>query len=181
MNKVILIVVLSGPNVAVLAHSQDNITQQATLSSAHSPAEAAYQTSTTPQPTHGPEVSCSRGPINSQAADSWWNAMSINRSVIWASGVESRQQRNMSRPFFPNSTAVVSSTPTAERVPSAHLGQISSVSNGNPPESSPLVPSPSEKQQTNSTLFTGGGRRQLTTTAVSGAAVLLSFIWFLWQ
>jgi hypothetical protein len=55
------------------------------------------------------------------------------------------------------------------------------VSNGNPPESSPLVPTPSGKQQTNSTLFTGGGRQQLTTTAVSGAAVLLCFLWFLWQ
>jgi hypothetical protein len=66
--------------------------------------------------------------------------MSNNQWVIWASGVGSRQ-KNMSRPFSPNSTAAVSSTPSPStaRVPSVHLGQISSASNIKTAQSRPLV------------------------------------------
>jgi hypothetical protein len=181
MNKLILTVVLFGSNMAVLAYSQDNTTQQARLYSSHGPAEAEYQTCAPSQPIHGSTISLARVPMSSKGPDSLWAAMSIYQSVIWASGIGSRPQNNLSRPFFPNATVAVASTPSAARISSANLGSVSSALDIKTTQYSSLVPTPTETQQTNTTLFTGAGTQDLGTAALLGVAVLFSFVWFLWQ
>jgi hypothetical protein len=122
-------IILFGSNVAVLAHSPDNTTQQMRLCSGHDTAEADGQTSTTPQPTHGSTTSWAREPMSSKGPDSLWAAISVYQSVISASGVGTRPQKNKSHPFFPNTTVAVASTPGAARISGANLGQMSSALN----------------------------------------------------
>ncbi|GIJ89513.1 hypothetical protein Asppvi_008455 [Aspergillus pseudoviridinutans] len=180
MNRLILMVVLLSSNVAVLAHPQDNVTQQARLGPGYGTAEAEYQTSATPQPTQGLATSWAREPMSSKGPSSLWAAISVYQSVIWASGVGTRPQKNMSHPFFPNTTVAASTSSTA-RIPSASPGKVNSGLNIKSSQSSSLVPTPTETQQINSTLFTGAGKQDLGTTALLGVAVLFSFVWFLWQ
>jgi hypothetical protein len=181
MNKVILMVVLFGSYVAVLAHSPDNTTQQTRLCSGHDTAEPKCQTSATPQPPHGSTTSWAREPMSSKGPDSLWAAVSVYQSVIFASGVGNRPQKNKSHPFFPNTTVAVTSTPGAARIPGANLGHVSSALNTKTTRHSSLVPTPTETQQTHATLFTGAGSQGLDAAALLGVAALLPFVWFLWE
>jgi hypothetical protein len=119
--------------------------------------------------------------MSSKGPDSLWAAMSVYQSVIFTSRVGTRPQKNKSHPFFPNATVAVASTPSAARIPGANLGQVSSALNIKTTRYSSLVPTPTETQQTNATLFTGVGSQALDAPALLGVAILLPFVWFLWQ
>jgi hypothetical protein len=107
--------------------------------------------------------------------------MSVYQSVIFASGIGTRPQKNKSHPLFPNTTVAVTNTPGAARIPGGNLGHVSSALNTKTTRYSSLVPTPTETQQTHATLFTGAGSQDLDAAALLGVAVLLPFVWFLWQ
>jgi hypothetical protein len=101
--------------------------------------------------------------------------------MIFTSRVGNRPQKNKSHPFFPNTTVAVTSTPGAARIPGANLRHVSSALNTKITGYSLLVPTPTKAQQTNATLFTGVGSQGLDAAALLGVAILLPFVWFLWE
>jgi hypothetical protein len=101
----------------------------------------------------------------------------------WYSHLESELGRRRTRVILFSQTLLVAvaSTPSAARIPGANLGQVSSALNIKTTRYSSLVPTPTETQQTNATLFTGVGSQALDAPALLGVAILLPFVWFLWQ
>ncbi|GLA09129.1 hypothetical protein AnigIFM60653_011207 [Aspergillus niger] len=113
-------------------------------------------------------------------ANAWSSATNFYPPIISVS-MESRPWRNISRPFFRNSTVATSSAHSALWVFKTSSGSVGALPSAKMTHPGPTAPTLAQTPSANSTMLTGTGTqaRGGGVSFLLAAVVLVSFLWFL--